>query len=268
VRKKKPIKEFTSDEVQILNGEPYEEPVLEAWVHSMNGDHLSIIPLNSEVFAQPIRKDILHRCVVYQSDKERGWSSAKTLTRGEISGTGKKPYRQKGTGRARRGTFRAPHHRGGGKAHGPVPRDFTTKLPKKVRKLGNKIALSARYQENEIVVIDELKLPEPKTAAVTEMLKTWGWEDTSVLFVVEQDKDRNFELGCRNITNVEHTTALRFHTKAALLKRKLVLSLRGLNELQAHLLKADEVKSAVVPFLKDERAESTSEESVRMSASA
>eukprot|EP00466_Bigelowiella_natans_P015092 jgi/Bigna1/24487/gw1.2.128.1 len=199
----------------------------------MKGERLAIVPLEPEVFDQKIRKDILHRNIVYLDNKERGWSHAKTLTRGQIRGTTKKQFRQKGMGRARRGTRRAPHFKGGGKAHGPKPRDFTSKLPKKVRKLGKMIAVAARYQEDNLIVVDELSLLEPKTSAAARFMEVWNWE--SVLFVTEEDKDRNFELACRNIPNVETTTAFRFDVKKALLKEKLVFTLGGLMQLQAQL---------------------------------
>ncbi len=225
----------------------YVEPTFQAWVHDMKGDKVDIMPLDTQVFDQQIRADILHRNVVYETNKELGWTRAQTLTRGEISGSGKKPYQQKGTGRARRGTMRAPHHRGGGKAHGPVYRDRTTKLPRKLRRLGSKIALAARYQEDNFFVIDELKLKEPKTYAVAQVLKNFGWEKESVLFVVEEASDANFVLACRNLPNVETVSALRFSVKPALLNKNLAISAQGLVELQAHLEKEKPFQTAVGP---------------------
>mmetsp|Transcript_23569 Transcript_23569/g.35295 ORF Transcript_23569/g.35295 Transcript_23569/m.35295 type:complete len:300 (-) Transcript_23569:215-1114(-) len=221
----------------ILTGEPYIEPKYESWVHNLEGDRIGIVPISSEIFDEKIRKDILHRNVVYLNNKERGWSNKKVLTRGEVRGSTKKVYKQKGLGRARRGPRNAPHHVGGGKAHGPRPRSFETKLNKKIRKLGNKIALAARYHENNLIVIDQLKLSEPRTAAISKLMKNWGWN--SALFVLEEENDRNFELACRNIPVVETTSCSSFNVKKALLKEKIVLSLASLSELQDHLTRVN-----------------------------
>jgi len=229
-----------------LTGPAYIEPEYEAWVHAMNGERRGIVSLSGKVFSKELRKDILHRNVVYEANKERGWSHKQTKNRGEIRGSTRKPYRQKGTGRARRGTMRAPHHVGGSKAHGPVQRDMTTKLPRKVIKLGKMITIAERYRENNFFVFEDFKLPNPKTAAVAQLLKRWGWD--SVLFVLEQEStDRNFELACRNLPNVDTSTPYTFNVKTALNREKVVFSLKSVGQMQEYLERERPIMSAISP---------------------
>ncbi|KAK9227719.1 hypothetical protein WN943_012774 [Citrus x changshan-huyou] len=118
--------------------------------------------LAGDVFDVPIRKDIIHRVVRWQlAKRQQGTHSTKTIS--EVSGTGKKPWRQKGTGRARHGTLRGPQFRGGATMHGPKPRSHAIKLNKKVRRLGLKIALSARAAEGKLLVFEDLEVPSHKT---------------------------------------------------------------------------------------------------------
>jgi large subunit ribosomal protein L4 len=119
------------------------------------------IVLPGRHFDIPIRIDIAHRCVRWQLARKRGVSTAKTKSRGEVSGTTRKARPQKGGGRARVGSLRAPQMRGGGTAHGPIPRDFEHKLQKKVRRLGLRVALSAKAAEGRLVVVEDLKWMSP-----------------------------------------------------------------------------------------------------------
>ena len=119
------------------------------------------IVLPGRHFDVPIRIDIAHRCVRWQLARKRGVSTAKTKSRGEVSGTTRKARPQKGGGRARVGSLRAPQMRGGGTAHGPIPRDFEHKLQKKVRRLGLRVALSAKAAEGRLVVVEDLKWMSP-----------------------------------------------------------------------------------------------------------
>uniref|UniRef100_A0A7C9E3I4 Large ribosomal subunit protein uL4m n=1 Tax=Opuntia streptacantha TaxID=393608 RepID=A0A7C9E3I4_OPUST len=121
-----------------------------------------LMTLAGDVFDVPIRKDIIHRVVRWQlAKRQQGTHSTKTIS--EVSGTGRKPYQQKGTGRARHGTLRGPQFRGGATMHGPKPRSHAFKLNKKVRRLGLKIALSARAAEGKLLVFDDMEVPSHKT---------------------------------------------------------------------------------------------------------
>jgi large subunit ribosomal protein L4 len=142
--------------------------MLKVPVRNFQGDTLEECSVSSEVFAAPIRKDILSRVVQWQLAKRRsGNHKAKGIS--DISGTTKKPHRQKGTGRARQGSLRSPHMRGGAVIFGPVVRDHSFSLPKKVRKMGLRCALSARMKENKLFVMDDLSMESRKTKDVVQI---------------------------------------------------------------------------------------------------
>lgn len=127
------------------------------------------VVLSGDVFDAPIRPDLVHRCVVWQLAKRRqGTHAAKD--RGQVSGTGRKPWPQKGTGRARAGSKRAPQFRGGGAVHAPRPRSHATGLPRKVRQLALRCALSAKLAEGQLVVVDDADAPDGRTAALARQL--------------------------------------------------------------------------------------------------
>lgn len=133
-----------------------------------------IVALSPDVFRQPIRRDILHLCLVQYRDSLRQ-GSANTKTRGEVRGSGRKVRPQKGTGRARLGDGQSPMLVGGGIAFGPKPRDFSTKLPRKVRAMGMRVALSARVKEHSFIVADTLRWPGVKVAEFVARLKELAW---------------------------------------------------------------------------------------------
>ncbi|KAK9823327.1 hypothetical protein WJX72_001953 [[Myrmecia] bisecta] len=138
-------------------------------VINWQGEQVATYTLPGHIFDVPVRKDILHRVVRWQRAKKQQ-GTHKTKTRSEVSGGGRKPHNQKGSGKARAGTIRAPQWRGGGVAHGPVVRSHAHDLPKKVRRLGLKCALAARAIEGRLVVLDTLALDEPKTKVLDQQL--------------------------------------------------------------------------------------------------
>jgi large subunit ribosomal protein L4 len=158
------------------------------------------IDLDDGIFGAPLRKDLLARAVNYQLAKRRQ-GTHKTKTRGEINGSTARPWRQKGTGRARAGDRKAGHWRGGQTTFGPQPRDHSMDLPKKVRKLALKIALSSKYADGKLVVLDTASASGPKTKAIAAQLKTLGL--SSALIVDGTELDRNFQLAARNIHGVD-----------------------------------------------------------------
>lgn len=137
------------------------------------------IELATAVFHEAERLDILNRVVLWQRAKKRVMARP-AKTRAMVQGGGKKPWRQKGSGRARHGSIRSPIWKGGGKAHGPVPRSFAFDLPKKVRRLALRVALSARMREGKLVVIESEEIAEPKTAYLDSILRKWGWDNLLV----------------------------------------------------------------------------------------
>lgn len=143
-----------------------------------------LVELDPTVFAHPIRRDILHLCVVHFLDSLRQ-GTASTKTRSEVRGSGRKIRPQKGSGMARLGDGQSPMLRGGGVAFGPKPRDFSTKLPRKVIQMGMRVALSARVKERNLRVVQSLQWPGTKTKGMAQRLKELGWEKT--LFVTGQE---------------------------------------------------------------------------------
>jgi len=158
------------------------------------------IELSPAIFEQPVRPDIMHQVVRWQLARRRQ-GTHKAKTRSEVRATTAKMYRQKGTGRARHGARSAPLFRGGGKAFGPSPRDHAFDLPKKVRRLGLKSALSSKLAEGKLVVLDEARMGEPKTKQLAERLGRLGW--SSVLVIDGPQRDRNFELAARNLVGID-----------------------------------------------------------------
>lgn len=171
-----------------------------AALYNMQGENIGSVELNEDIFGQEVNKNVLHQVVVnYLANQRQGTQSTKTRT--EVRGGGIKPWRQKGTGRARQGSIRAPQWTGGGVALGPKPRDYRYKLNKKVRRLAVKSALSAKAQANEIIVIDGLKMDEIKTRTMAELLKKIGADKKSL--IVTKDNDVNIYRSTRNIKNMK-----------------------------------------------------------------
>ncbi len=169
-------------------------------VINQKGEKVSSIELDDIVFNADIRDTLVQRVVVWQLAKRRS-GTASTKTRGEISGGGKKPWRQKGTGRARAGTNRSPIWTGGGTIFGPKPRSYAFSLPKKMRKAALRSVLTAKLKDDQLTVIDKIELDAPKTKIFAEVVKTIGWEAEKVLFVTPE-KDETLLRSSRNLYRV------------------------------------------------------------------
>jgi len=169
-------------------------------VINLQNKKVGSIDLDEAIFGVEVRPDLLARYVNWQLAKRRA-GTHKVKQRSEITGTTAKPFRQKGTGRARQGSKKAPHLRGGGVAFGPVVRDHAHKLPKKVRRLALKSALSAKKSAGELVVLDKAALNEPKTKVLVDHAKSLGW--SSVLVVDGETVDANFARAARNIVGID-----------------------------------------------------------------
>lgn len=169
-------------------------------VKNLAAEAVGKVELSDAVFGVPVRADILHRVVVWQLAKRRS-GTHDVKNRGEINRTGAKLYKQKGTGRARHGSRRVNIFRGGGRAFGPTPRDHAIDLPKKVRALGLKCALSSKALDGKLIVLDQASLPEPRTKALVEQLAKLGLG--SALFVTGAETDRNFQLASRNLPMID-----------------------------------------------------------------
>ena len=168
-------------------------------VYNMEGKEVGTIELSDAVFGVEVNEHLVHMAVVQQlANNRQGTQKAKT--RSEVSGGGKKPYRQKGTGHARQGSTRAPHFTGGGVVFAPVPRDYSFKMNKKEKRAAIKSALTSRVQENRLIVVDELKFDAPKTKDMARVLSSLKAENA---LVVLNDNDRNAVLSGRNIDGVK-----------------------------------------------------------------
>ena len=191
-------------------------------IYNVDGKVVGSMDLNENVFGVEVRPDVMHEVVVnYLANQRQGTQSTKTRT--EVRGSGIKPWRQKGTGRARQGSIRAPQWVGGGVALGPKPRDYRYTLNKKVRRLALKSALSSKVQENEIIVLDALSCDEIKTKQVVSMLKNLNVNEKALIVLPENDK--NVTLSARNIKGVDttyvgaiNTYEVLNHTKCIILK--------------------------------------------------
>ena len=168
-------------------------------VYNMEGKEVGTMELSDAVFGVDVNEHLVHMAVVAQlANKRQGTQKAKT--RSEVSGGGRKPWRQKGTGHARQGSTRAPQWTGGGVVFAPTPRDYTIRLNKKEKRLALKSALTSRVQENKLIVLDELKFDEIKTKkmqAVMDALKV------SKALVILNENDENVVRSARNIKNVQ-----------------------------------------------------------------
>ncbi len=154
-------------------------------VKNVAGEKAGERELSAAVFEAPVKTHLLYEAVKWQMNAKRS-GTACTKTRGEVAGGGRKPWRQKGTGRARQGSIRAPHWVGGGTVFGPRPRSYATKLPKKARKAALRAALSARLKDGDMVVVDELRLEDHKTKSAKAMLQSLGLWEKKLLIVVPQ----------------------------------------------------------------------------------
>lgn len=190
-------------------------------VTNFHNEDKGFMVLPGDVFDVPIRKDIIHRVVRWQlAKRQQGTHSTKTIS--EVSGTGRKPWNQKGTGRARHGTLRGPQFRGGAIMHGPKPRSHAFKLNKKVRRLGLKIGLSARAAEGKLLVFDSLEAPTHKTKNIVNYAKQM--EDSKKFLLVDGAIDEQLKLATQNLHYVNVLPVIGLNVYSILLHDTLVMS--------------------------------------------
>ncbi|MCR5303719.1 MAG: 50S ribosomal protein L4 [Lachnospiraceae bacterium] len=170
-------------------------------VYDMKGKEVGTMELSDEVFAAEINENLVHMAVVKQlADSRQGTQKAKG--RSDVSGGGRKPWRQKGTGHARQGSIRAAQWKGGGVIFAPVPRDYSFKMNKKEKRAALKSALTSRLQDGKLVVIDEIKLDEIKTSLMAQFMKDLNLEKA---MIVTADHDTNVVISARNIPELSTT---------------------------------------------------------------
>ncbi|KAF9905019.1 54S ribosomal protein L4 mitochondrial [Linnemannia zychae] len=192
---------------------------LQAWIRDFKtNEPKDLIQLQRKVFGAPLRKDILHRVVVWQRDAERQGTQS-TKSRGEVSGTTRKAAPQKGRGAARVGSLRTPQRRGGGLAFGPKPRDHSSELPRKVQDMGLRIALSTKFAQDQLIIVDDLSLDSHKTRQFEAIQRRHGWD--SVL-VVAHAENLNLWRATSNLQQVD-VALMQEADVLRLLKRQMVV---------------------------------------------
>ena len=202
---------------------------MELNVTTLEGKDAGKVSLSDAIFGLDPREDILARMIRYQlANKRQGTHKAKT--RAEVSRTGAKMYKQKGTGRARHHSARAPQFRGGGKAHGPVVRSHAHDLPKKVRALALRHALSAKLKSEDLIIVDQLTAAEAKTKALVGNFATLGL--TNALVIGGAEIDSNFKLAAANIPNIDVLPVQGINVYDILRRGKLVLSKAAVEALE------------------------------------
>ncbi len=191
------------------------------------------VELPEEVFSYPVKGHLLYESVVQQlASRRRGTASAKT--RGEVTGSNRKPWRQKGTGRARAGSIRSPLWRKGGAVHGPKPRDYSYEIPRQAKKNALKSALALRFGESRLLVLAEANLKEPKTKEAARLVQSLSLDSALIL---DRHDNRNLFLGLRNIPNVQALDPALVSAADVLRHKWLVLTRRALESLLERIQK-------------------------------
>lgn len=198
-------------------------------VLDMSGKQVGDIELSDAVFGITPNEAVLHEAVVMQQASLRRGTHA-TKNRAAVRGGGRKPWRQKGTGRARHGSIRSPLWVGGGVVFGPQPRSYAYKLPKKVRRLAIKSALSSKVRDNEMIVLDELRLEQAKTREMVNVLKNLGADRKAL--IVADNLDENAVLSTRNIPGVKLISADGLNVLDVLYHDKLILTRGAVNRVE------------------------------------
>jgi large subunit ribosomal protein L4 len=197
-------------------------------LYDIKGQNIGDIALSENVFGQPVNTAVMHEVVVaHLANCRQGTQSAKT--RSEVSGGGKKPWRQKGTGRARQGSTRSPQWRHGGVVFAPKPRDYTIRVNKKVKRLAMKSALSSKVEENELIVFDALDIEAPKTKEMVKVLKA---VDVNKALIVLADKDEKVERASANIEGVKTTLVGTLNVYEILKYEKLILTKASVEKIE------------------------------------
>lgn len=204
-------------------------------VLNMEGQKLREVELPAAIFEAPINVDLMHQAYLRQMANAR-LGTHDTKVRGEVSGGGAKPYKQKGTGRARQGSRRAAQWVGGGRIHTPHPRSYAQRMPKKMRQAALRSALSAKAAESELVIVEDLKLDEAKTRLMAKALS--GLVGKASALVVLPEKNQEYELAVRSTDNLEDAKVLLagyLNIRDLFTYDKLVLSVKTLDTLAATL---------------------------------
>jgi large subunit ribosomal protein L4 len=209
-------------------------------VFNRQGASVGTVEVDPDEFGGQINKQLLHDVVVqYLANQRAGTHS--TLRRGEVAGSTKKLFRQKGTGNARVGPRRTNKRRGGGTAKGPKPRDYEYHMPKKAVRAATRMAILSKFQDQEALILDDLTVSEIRTKPVADLLKALKLQDTTCLLGTA-DYDKNLYLSARNIRGVEVMPASQFNAYLVLKQKRLVLTRAALDELRKKAVKKNKAE--------------------------
>ena len=201
-------------------------------VHNIEGKKVDSTELPSPIFEAPIREDLMHQAFVRQLANAR-LGTHSTKSRGEAAGGGRKPWRQKGTGRARHGSRRSPIWVGGGKAHTPKPRDYRKKMPRKMRRAALRSALSLKAAEKSILFLDELKVEDAKTKRMVDVLKNLSGESSTLIIL--PGSNENIERSIRNIPEVKTLRANYLNVRDLLQFDRVIMLVDAIEIIQSYL---------------------------------
>ncbi len=199
-------------------------------VYNMTGAQTGEIELNDDVFGVEVNEAVMHQAVVMQLANQR-LGTASTKTRGLVRGGGRKPWRQKGTGRARSGSTRSPIWVGGGTVFGPLPRSYAFSMPRKARRLAIRSALSAKVKAGELLVMEDIAIAEPKTKTVVSMLDSLKVGDDKAL-IITASSDENVEKSSRNIPGVKSITSMGLNVYDILYHDKVLVTKDAVSKIE------------------------------------
>jgi len=208
---------------------------MEVDVFNMKGEKVSKADLSAAIFEAPVKVDLMHQAFVRQMANSR-LGTHSTKGRSEVSGGGRKPWRQKGTGRARQGSIRAAQWVGGGKIFTPKPRSYEKAMPKKMRRAALRSALSVKASEGEIVLVDEFKLEEVKTQIMAEALQAVAGDTTILLLIPENTSEyEGVKRACGNLANVKTLIASYLNIRDLLSYQNVVMPVAALDVIESYL---------------------------------
>jgi large subunit ribosomal protein L4 len=205
---------------------------MEVEVVNMKGKVVRSVELPAAIFEAPVRKDLMHQALIYQQANAH-LGTHKTKGRGEVRGGGRKPWKQKGTGRARQGSTRSPQWRGGGKVHTPVPRDYSMKMPRQMRQAALRSALSAKLTDKAVVVVDRIALAKVNTAAMLQALQVVAGSESAL--VVLSERNEIVERSTRNLAQAKTLRTGYLNMRDLFKYEKVVLSLPALDQIREWL---------------------------------
>ena len=204
-------------------------------VFNMEGKKVDAVELPAEVFEAPVNVDLMHQAYIRQMANAR-LGTHSTKTRSEVRGGGRKPWRQKGTGRARQGSIRSAQWVGGGKIHTPKPRSYNKKMPRKMRQAALRSALSSKAAAAEVVVLDELTLPETKTRLMAEAIERLVGDASALILIPEKSNNYDVvEISTRNLPDAKTLMVNYLNVRDLLGYDKIILPLQALDKISDHL---------------------------------